>query len=687
MATPSKQAPRLLLLRMIVAALLCGVGASLLWALLEGARLFRFEVRPVQIFDPSLFFAAVFVMYALPSLVLGLAAGLLGWALRRRLERLGKGDPVGAATAILLPGMVLGWGALFTLAYANIYRLPTTALEPLSLGVDAGILAVAGALFAFSTAWLLRRGTFARPGVRVWGGRLGWAAAGLLLASFLVVRTTDLPVKPTEATRSAPKPERVHGPNILLISIDTLRSDHLSPYDYPRKTSPFIDKLAGEGALFRNSRSQASWTRPSAASLITSLYPSTHAILSVSDAIPEQVTTLFEYLKQSGYRTAVFSANGNVSRSLGFGQGVDDFYESTVLRQPRSTLLYQGAKRVHLPTSQALLRAISHPTTPDSVDDRTILDLWVIRRFQEWLGGLEAQPFSAYIHLLGVHLPYLPPPPYDRAFGSPYRSPDSKGPPGKGGSMMMHGERLPEAIRGEMIDRYDGLALFCDAQVRVAVEAVRRRGMLDDTLVIVTADHGQAFWDHWSWGHGNTLYEEMVRVPLILWAGQGLRKRNGRIPLGVEDVPVSTVDVMPTVLSLAGVRCPTCEGESLIDLAARGGQARETFMETQWRGTVGSSVKRSMVLDMYAIADGRQKLIYAKVLGADWEKWELYDLVADPTEERSLLDGPPNETMPLFLKMQARRKAALAKRSAAARVDLKKHPDLYEQLKALGYVQ
>lgn len=671
MAASLFQALRAFFPRVVVASLLCAVAAALPWALVDALRISWLESAAR---NPA-FFASVFIMYALPSLVLGFAGALVAAALRPWLEQRGKGETVAAAIAILLPALFLGWGPLFTVGYASIYFLQRT-LDPWSLAAYGGIVATTGALFAASAAFLFKGERFRRPGARAWGRRIGWAAATLVLVSFFVVRTTDRPAKPIVSALPAAKGEEHPRPNILLISIDTLRSDHLATYGYPRQTSPFTDTLARQGALFRNSRSQTSCTRSSAASLITSLVPTSHGVLCRAHAIPENVTTVFEYLKPHGYRTAVFSGNVNVSPVYGFGQGVDTFPLYPEGQLPQRTFVYRILRRLHFPV-RMLLR-VSTPRSAFHLHyERTSRDLWVVRQFQEWLGAPNAQPFFAYIHLLGVHDSYIPPPPYDGAYGSRDRSQASEAPPDDRGNVVSPGEPIAESIRLEMIDRYDGLIRFSDARVRNAVEAVRRKGLLDDTLVIVTADHGEAFWEHKTWGHGSTLYDEVLRVPLVMWAGQGLRKRSGPIPLSLQDVPVSTIDVMPTVLSLAGVDCPTCEGENLVELVERGRRSRAIFTEQY--------VKQPGIY-IYATQNRQHKLIYTNYPDENWERWELYDLVADPAEEKNILGGAPDRAFSLFEEMQTRREAALAKRSAPATVDLKKHLLLYEELKALGYV-
>jgi arylsulfatase A-like enzyme len=213
--------------------------------------------------------------------------------------------------------------------------------------------------------------------------------------------------------------------------------------------------------------------------------------------------------------------------------------------------------------------------------------------------------------------------------------------------------------------------------VKSVVDALREARLLDNTVVIVTADHGESFYDHSQWGHGGALYEEQVRVPLILWAGERIRRAEPRIPRGVQDVPVCTVDVMPTLLSLANVACPTCVGESILTLAARGRRTRPIYMEEYMEP--GNYA--------YAMVDESRVLMFSSFYRGRWNRWEQYDLRKDAGQTINLLHGPPDSTTPLFDQFASIRRKVDSKDRQARLVNLGRSPTLLQELTALGYVK
>jgi arylsulfatase A-like enzyme len=620
------------------------------------------------------FFASVLAMYAVVAVPTGLFLAGSAWAFMRRRNPAWRQDPGPALVSVLIPFGLAGWAALLGAGYANVTRLPGL-LEARSLLLDAAVLGAAALLAVAVARTLLRQRLFFRPRLRALGRGLG---AGVLAALGIAAWLSRDAGGPIRMVRDGVRPgQRVtdHLPNLLLVSIDTLRADHLGCYGYPRPTSPFIDSLAGEGALFRQSLSQASWTRASAASLLTSLYPSTHGTLYMTAALPPGTPTLPAYRSARGYRTAAFSANTNVSTTFGFGQGVQEFYESLRPKLLQRTLLFETLVRIRFP--ERLLLLGERDNARGLAEDRAYRDLWVAHQFGGWITRAPPGPFFAYVHLLGVHSPYRPPPPYDRVFGSGRPTPGRENPPASAGNVLMPGLPLPDAVRQSMIDAYDGLVLFSDHNVKALVDSLREAGHLDDTVVVVTADHGEAFWDHGMWGHGGSLYETEVRVPLVLWAGPRVRERHPRIPRGLPEVPVAGVDVMPTLLALAGTACPSCEGEDLLRLVERGERSQPILLEQYM----------SPRHYTYAARDSRHKLVYTDFFHGGLTRWELFDLTADPQETNNLLVGPPGPSTPLAAALRSLREAALAKRGATAAVDLARAPAIYEELRALGYVR
>jgi arylsulfatase A-like enzyme/4-amino-4-deoxy-L-arabinose transferase-like glycosyltransferase len=292
-------------------------------------------------------------------------------------------------------------------------------------------------------------------------------------------------------------------PNVLLISIDTLRADHLHCYGYARRTSPFIDSLAARGTLFERAISPTAWTLPGHASMLSGLLPRHHGALFDNFRIAPEATWLPEHLRARGYATHGIVNGPFVQEGFGFPRGFDSY--TYVLKrewrqhqlQALDTLAAQGADR----------------------------------------------PFFLFVHYMSVHSPYRPPRRFD-VFSRPYSGPFT----GDQEQMRKAARGLipvNEKDRDFLVDRYDGAILAVDARVRELSTQLRKMHVDENTIVIVTADHGEEFLDHGSLLHNKTLYEELIHVPLIV-SGPGVPSR-----LRVKCL-ATLMDIAPTVAALTG---------------------------------------------------------------------------------------------------------------------------------------
>ena len=317
-----------------------------------------------------------------------------------------------------------------------------------------------------------------------------------------------------DGVAATPEPRR---PNVLFIVVDTLRADHLGAYGYHRDTSPRIDELlAGRGVVLEQAWAQAPWTLPSAVSYFTGRYPG--EILSGHDlrtefAIPAAVPSLAERFRRLGYRTAGFYANPTLHAGNGFARGFESFY--TPPPTPASLALHG-----------------------DTVTERAL----------PWLRSHGGEPFFLYLHYLDPHDPYTAP--VVEATG---RTPFD---PGYGGAVdgtwphaLFSGDReLPDPERDleHLVALYDSEVAYVDGEIGRLLDALPE-AVLADTLVVLTSDHGEELLDHGWWKHGITVYEEQLRVPLIL-------RWDGRLPAGARvRRPVELVDLVPTLLAAARV--------------------------------------------------------------------------------------------------------------------------------------
>lgn len=520
------------------------------------------------------------------------------------------------------------------------WRLPVV-LGTLALG--AGVGAVVWRLPRHRRAWTLAVGSLA-----------------LALGMVGAVRGFTVGTDEDEASRRAPA---IDAPNVLVLLIDTLRADHLGCYGYERPTSPNIDRLASEGTLFLEARSQSTWTKPSTASLFTGRYPSQHQAYLERSRLPESELLLPEALAQLGYRTAVFSGNPWVTPEWGFDQGVEHFHSVYDERFARVTLYMRTLKRVdkaleHKRRVYNLVKSrVQHaPST-------TARDTGLADALLRWLDGIDRQrPFFAHVQLMSPHHPYDPPPPYDRFVPDRTHAPVTAY-PRKSYFFFDEGEPLAPAALADMIARYDGDIRYVDDVVGRILAGLDARGLRDRTLVVLTSDHGEEFYDHRNWGHGQSVYEELTHVPLIL--------RYPRVfPSGRRDArPVMSVDLMPTVLQLAGAApLPSLAGHSLVPLDAPR-PPEDAYVELLYRYGWAR-----------ALVQGDRKVV--RMVRGDDDRTEVFDLARDPHEQAPL----PGADARLAGRLDEIERWAAAHQSAPAK-DVEIDGEMAGRLKALGYLE
>jgi arylsulfatase len=437
-----------------------------------------------------------------------------------------------------------------------------------------------------------------------------------------------------------------------------LRADHLGVYGYPRDTTPVLDALAREGVSFTEARSQAPWTYPSVVSLLTGLYPSSHGA-TYSEADGEYVTTtvsaalptLATLLKSHGYATAAFVANPLLKRYSGLQRGFDEYRDDFVgdWRRKGKGQWWQ----------QNMTAADIH---------RAVL---------EWLPEDPQQPIFAYIHYIDVHGPFLDPKPFGRS--SHNVSP-----------AQAERARLTGKPRALAIDLYDGELRALDDEIGRFLAALEERGILDQSIVIVTGDHGEEFGDHAGHGHGHTLYEELLHVPLIV-------ARTTAVPVTRRvDEKVGHIDVLPTILDLAlGERADDLPGRSLRDLiegGAEGQDARPLLAEMDNRGRPAWNSKPGDPKVAYALfSSSGDKYILgvsrpidgAELAGAAAPgREQLFDLTTDRKERR------PGASAERLERARAELSAVVgeAQKRAARPSTVPIDAETQERLRVLGYL-
>jgi arylsulfatase len=316
--------------------------------------------------------------------------------------------------------------------------------------------------------------------------------------------------------------------NLLLISIDTLRADHLKCYGYDRGTSPHLDRLAREGVLFENLTSASSWTVPSHMSMFTSLYPSQHGVQTMGGHLGEGVPTLAQCLAQNGYLTQAFVIAPALDHRFGFDRGFrfyDDF-----------SFTMKGPALVH-PDQGILAWGRTSPVITDLAT--------------EWLKKHSRENFFLFLHYFDCHSDYIVPAPYNQKFDPDYEGPEN----GRGIAERSKQGNLTARISvrdlAHMEALYDGGIAYTDEYVGKILQLLKELRLSEKTLVVVLSDHGEAFLEHGLLYHANSLYEEELQAPLIM-------RLPRVIPAGKRVAGnVSHVDLMPTALGLLHVACPS----------------------------------------------------------------------------------------------------------------------------------
>ncbi|MEO8305751.1 MAG: sulfatase [Betaproteobacteria bacterium] len=323
-------------------------------------------------------------------------------------------------------------------------------------------------------------------------------------------------------------------PNVLVLVADTLRSDHVAAYGYPRPTTPRIDRFAAEGATFLDAYSTSSWTLPAHASLMTGRRVNEHrAGQQGRPYLDRKYATLPEAFGDAGYASGGFVANTFwCGRQTGLDRGFihyEDFYGNLGDALVRTVLGRMMAYEV--------LRYVGFVDIPGRKHAGDVND-----RLLRWIDGLGGRPFFAFANYMDVHGPYIPPPSYDGRFGG--RGPQRHSTEIELGAINADTTVPEPAILKSWIDRYDESLLYLDTEIGRLLDELARRGLLDNTIVVFTSDHGESWGEHDLLFHGHSLYDDQIQIPLIVRfppsVPAGMREAR---PVGLEQVPKLVTDL------------------------------------------------------------------------------------------------------------------------------------------------
>ncbi len=467
---------------------------------------------------------------------------------------------------------------------------------------------------------------------------------------------------------------------VILVVSDTTRRDHLNFNGYGRETAPTLSKLALQGARFSDNVSQATWTKVSFPTIMTSLYSSTNRVKEMQDQLPLAATTMAEVFREAGYATVGYSSVPFHGKLTNLHKGYEEFHE-------RSSITEAGSKTA-----------------------RTYVD-----RLGDWLEHHKDEPFFVVLHVFDAHPPFEPRRPYDTLWANSdkreqhmkdleklkkfIKNPDDRS------RVMPSLEELrasgvdQEEVMSRFIDWYDGSIRGLDTEVARVVERLRGLGLADKTVIALTGDHGEEFQEHGHMWHGQTVYGELTGVPLMFYGPAFL-------PAGVViDQTTQNIDIMPTLLELSHLAPPkNIQGQSLLPLMAAAKEAgsadpaklRPVAERYGWTHQPAFSEKaltpktggpRPYDTESYSIVYDGWKLIHNSKRPDGAPEFELYDHKKDPLNRTNIAGQNPDVVKSLTPRLEERRKSAIAAALPATNANSKMSAEELQRLRSLGYIQ
>lgn len=577
-----------------------------------------------------------------------LLAGLFSDTWRKRLG--------GLTNSWVISGLWLGVGLEFGLQSAVALQLGAR-LTLAAWGLAAALVLAAVA------AVVLGRMTDSRPSLSAFAGALPAMSCGAAIA--LLAICVFLPTAGSYRAQAAVSQDfSVIRPNLILIVMDTVRADHLSLYGYPLDTTPNLRALAQDAAVYPNAMSASDITLTSHASLFTGMYPSWHGAYcqppeaAYGRELAARVPTLAELLKRGGYETLGAAANLYLRSDFGLERGFDQF------RIPRPVPLLMDESRYMLRRGMRRLLSLAFDTAQF---DRLYAFGEDIN--SELFAALESRarptaPFFAFVNYMDAHYPYVPPAPFNDRF-SGKRPRITQDDLEREQDLIARGKSEPAGYRPHCESQYDGGIAYIDRQIGGITAWLKRHNAYENTMIVVTSDHGESFGERRRVGHANSPYQNLLHTGLLIKYPRTAHRE-------IVTTPASLTDVAPTVLAALGLPVPAAmQG---VDLAAA--RPRPIYAETFVCPVMhspdcpdGCIAKTIVEWPLKFIATGN---------GAR----ELFDLAADPTEQRNLFIREPAKAAALRANLADWAKTLPAQTRQTKQLD----PRTRAQLEGLGYI-
>ena len=440
------------------------------------------------------------------------------------------------------------------------------------------------------------------------------------------------------------------GPNVVFIIVDTVHAKHMGAYTSGLKNSPNIDKLAKTGVFFEKAYAVSSWTKPSVASLISGVMPSEHRVTGVRDSLVPDFKTVGEFFKEAGYITAGYASHIYLNESSGFSQGIDEYEQ------------INQSKGLHTAVT-------SHLITDKAIN-------WLNKKdFNK-----SKKNFFLFLHYFDPHFRYMPHAEFN--YTGAY-----KGNLQPSMSIKALFKTLPKFTTADvqyLVDLYRGEIAYTDFQIGRLIDFLTKSGLLNNTLLVLTSDHGEEFLEHGALSHTRTLYDEILHIPLMIHFPNRLKA--ARI-----STPVTQLDILPTLLDLALNKTNPINGGaiSLVPLMSNPSISvpeRDLFSEVSYSSSQNS---KKIAPDLISVRSGKYKLI-RNMIG---KSWKLYNLEADPREKKNLAYKQKEVLDTLAPKLRSL--ADLHKQERIAKENelpsSEKTPELFNKeeiksLKSLGYL-